>query len=171
MRQSQHNQIIEMLAELGKKADLQVYADLPEYRSTKLDLPLSKDKIDRIREIDALWLKNNEVVYEFEVENSTGISDAIIRGSNIPSMNVRRYIIIPEERKNLLVMKIAEPILKENIEQYKWNFIFYDTFLSFYEKNRQKKKIEPTEIDKLANLSNRTRHEQQTLGQFPGENK
>jgi len=166
VRQTQHNQIIEMLADLGKKIGFEIYADLPEYRSRKLDLPLSKDKIDRIREIDALWLKNNEVVYEFEVENSTGISDAIIRGSNIPSTLVKRFIVIPEERKNLLMMKIAEPILKENIEQYGWNFIFYDTFISFYEKTRQRKAIEANEIDELANLSTRARQEQQTLGQF-----
>lgn len=165
VRQSQHNQIIQMLVDLGKKAGLDVYADLPEWRG-KLDLPLSKDKIDRIREIDALWLKDGEVVYEFEVENSTGISDAIIRGSNLPSTTVKRYIVIPEERTNLLIMKIAEPILKENIEQYKWNFIFYDTLIAFYEKNRQKKTVESEEIDKLANLSTRIRHEQQTLGQF-----
>jgi hypothetical protein len=166
LRQSQHNQIIQMLVDVGKRGGLDVYADLPEYRGKKLDLPLSKDKIDRIREIDALWLKNNEVVYEFEVENSTGISDAIIRGSNIPSRTVKRFIVIPEERKNLLLMKIAEPILKENIEQYGWNFIFYDTFLAFYDKNRQKKSVEASEIDKLANLSTRVRHEQQTLSQY-----
>jgi len=166
LRQTQHNQIIEMLADLGKKAGLEVYADLPEYKGKKLDLSLSKDKIDRIREIDALWLKSGEVIYEFEVENSTGISDAIIRGSNIPSTTVKRFIIIPEERKNLLMMKIAEPILKENIEQYRWNFIFYDTFLSFYEKCRQKKTVEANEIDMLTNLSTRIIHEQQTLSQF-----
>lgn len=166
VRQTQHNKIIKMLVDLGKKIGFEVYADLPEFRGMKLDLPLSKEKIDRIREIDALWLKNGEVIYEFEVENTTGISDAIIRGSNIPSTSIKRFIVIPEERKNLLLMKIAEPILKESIEQYKWNFIFYDTLIAFYEKNRQKKTIESEEIDKLANLSTRTRQEQQTLGQF-----
>jgi DNA modification methylase len=166
LRQTQHNQIIEWLADIGKKMGFEVYADVPEHRGTKLNLLLSKEKIDRIREIDALWLKGSEIVYEFEVENSTGISDAIIRGSNIPSTDVKRFIVIPEERKNLLSMKIAEPILKENIEQYKWNFIFYDTFISFYEKSRQRKTIEASEIDRLANLSTRLRHEQQTLGQF-----
>jgi 16S rRNA G966 N2-methylase RsmD len=166
VRQTQHNQIIEWLVDIGKKIGFEIYADLPKYRGTKLDLPLSKDKIDRIREIDALWLKNSEVVYEFEVENSTGISDAIIRGSNIQSTDVKRFIVIPEERRNLLLMKVAEPILKENIERYKWNFIFYDAFLSFYEKNMNKKSIEAHEIDNLANLATRTKHEQQTLGQF-----
>jgi len=166
IRQTQHNKIIEMLVDLGKKIGFEVYADLPEFRGMKLDLPLSKERIDRIREIDALWLKNGEVIYEFEVENTTGISDAIIRGSNIPSTSVKRFIVIPEERKNLLLMKIAEPILKESIEQYRWNFIFYDTLIAFYEKNRQKKTIESKEIDELANISTRTRQEQQTLSQF-----
>jgi len=170
VRQSQHNQIVAWLADIGKKIGFDVYADLPQYREKKFDLPLSKDKIDRIREIDALWLKNNEVVYEFEVENSTGISDAIIRGSNLPSTSIKRYIVIPEERKNLLMMKIAEPILKENIEHFKWNFIFYDAFLAFYEKNSHRKTIEASEIDKLANLSSRLRQEQQTLSQFTKEN-
>jgi hypothetical protein len=117
-----------------------------------------------------LWLKNKEVVYEFEAENSTGISDAIVGGSNIPSKGVKRCIIIPEERKNLLLMKIAEPILKENIEQYKWNFIFYNEFISFYEKSRQKKTIETDEIDKLFNLSISLQHEQKTMTQFTTEN-
>jgi DNA modification methylase len=166
LRQSQHDQIIKWLAEIGNKTGFEVYADVPEYRGTKLDLPLPKDKIDRIRQIDAVWLKNNEIFYEFEVENSTGISDTIIRGSNIPSTNVKRFIVIPEERKNLLMMKVAEPILKENIEVYKWNFIFYDTFISFYEKNSHRKSVEAIEIDKLANLSTHKTHEQQTLSQF-----
>ena len=167
LRQTQHNQIIQMLVELGKKVGYEVYADLPEWRR-KLDLPLSREKIERIKEIDALWLKNGAVAYEFEVENTTGISDAIIRGSNIPSTTVKRFIIIPEERQKLLLMKIAEPILKESIEQYKWNFIFYDALISFYEKTRQRKTMEATEIDKLANLSTRVRQEQQTLGRFIG---
>lgn len=165
LRQTQHNQIIQMLAELGRKAGYEVYADLPEFR-LELDLSLSREKIERIKEIDALWLRNSEIEYEFEVENTTGISDAIIRGSNIPSTTVKRFIITPEERQKLLQMKIAEPILRESIEQYKWNFIFYDTLIAFYEKNKQKKTIDATEIDKLVNLSNRTRQEQQTLGQF-----
>jgi len=170
LRQTQHNQIIQILVELGKKAGFEVYADIPNYKE-KLDLPLSKEKTDRIREIDVLWLKNGEIFYEFEVENTTGISDAIIRGSNIPSVNVKRFIVIPEERHKLLLMKVAEPILKETIEQYKWNFIFYDALISFYNENRKRKTMEANEIDELNNLSTHTRHEQQTLSQFTDRSK
>ena len=156
-----------MLVDLGKKLGFDVYADhLPELKGKSLNLPLSKDKNDRIREIDVLWANNGEIEYEFEVENSTGISDAIIRGSNIPSTTVRRFIVIPEERKNLLLMKTSEPIIKESIEQYKWKFIFYNDFISFYEKNKPKRNIDLSEIDKIADKSQLTRHEQQTLGQF-----
>jgi len=166
LRQSQHNQIIRMLIDLGEKAGFDVYADLPERRG-KPDLPLPREKLDRIMEIDVLWLKKGEVSYEFEVENSTGISDAIIRGSNIPSATVKRFIVIPEERQKLLLMKIAEPILKESIEQYKWRFIFYDPLMEFYVKNRQTKSIEVSDIDELAlDISTRRRYEQQTMGQF-----
>ena len=165
VRQTQHNRIVQMLVDLGKKAGFEVYADLPDWKG-KLHLLLSRERIDRIKEIDALWLDNTDIVYEFEVENTTGISDAIIRGSNIPSPDVKRFIVLPEERQRLLLMKISEPILKESIEQYNWNFIFYDTLISFYEKSRQRKTIEANEIDKLTNLSTRTRQEQQTLGQF-----
>jgi len=165
VRQSQHNQIVKMLADLGEKAGFQVYADLPEYRNFTFNLPMSKDRLDRLREIDVLWLKDNTVVYEFEVENSTGISDAIIRGSNIPS-GVKRYIVIPEERENLLLMKMAEPLLKENIEQYKWSFIYYKTFLSFYEENHKRKAVDAQEIDKLAETEIKKKPEQSTMSQF-----
>lgn len=165
VRQTQHNQIVQMLVDLGRKAGFEVYADLPKWEG-KLDLPFSRERIDRIKEIDVLWLDNTDIIYEFEVENTTGISDAIIRGSNIPSTDVKRFIILPEERQKLLLMKISEPILKESVEQYNWNFIFYDTLISFFEKSTRKNTIEAKEIEKLANLSSRKKHEQQTLRQF-----
>jgi len=165
VRQTQHNQIIEMIAQLGLKSGFEVFADIPEWRKN-IYLPVSKEKLDRIKEIDALWLKDGNVAYAFEVENSTGISDAIIRGSNLPSENIKRIILIPEERKNLLAMKLAEPIVKDSIEQYKWQFIFYDAFLSYYEKVKRKKVINAAEIEELVNASTVSRQEQQTLGQF-----
>jgi len=100
------------------------------------------------------------------VADTTRISDAIIRGSNLPSATIKRFIIIPEERRNLLLMKIAEPVLKESIEKFGWNFVFFDTIIRFYNENKQKKTIEPTQIDRLSNISTKTREEQQSLKKF-----
>ena len=40
--------------------------------------------LDRVKQIDVIWLDESRVKYEFEVENTTAITEAIVRGSNIP---------------------------------------------------------------------------------------
>lgn len=73
-----------------------------------------------------MWVKDSRIRYEFEVENTTGISEAIIRGSNIPEeFNPKRFIIIPKERERFLFRKLQEPILAETIKKANWNFIRY----------------------------------------------
>jgi Tfp pilus assembly protein PilP len=110
-RETQHNSMIEKIAIIGKKAGFKVHADLTEWRGRiELDLPL--DKLERIKEIDAIWYNETEITHEFEVENTTGITDAVVRGSNIPSLKTKRYIVIPEERQEFFLKKISEPMLK-----------------------------------------------------------
>jgi 16S rRNA G966 N2-methylase RsmD len=149
-RENEHNKIIEFICELGEKAGFEVYGDTPS-RRRPLKFRIDEDRLIRIREIDALWYKGNSIEYEFEVENSTGITEAIVRGSNIESP-VKRIIVIPEERENLLARKLKEPALIERIASDKWMFIRYGDFYSFYGKNKRKTTIVPTEIEKLHKL-------------------
>jgi DNA modification methylase len=141
-RESIHNLMIYHLARLGKAAGFKVWIGSQEQKFKVKGTPLSElcDSIpvfhrvpqdsvslDRIRQIDVLWLEDGRIRYEFEVENTTGISEAIIRGSNIPEeLNPKRFIIIPNERERFLFRKIQEPILAETIKKAKWNFIRYD---------------------------------------------
>ena len=67
-------------------------------------------------------------------------------------------------------MKMSEPLLKDNIEQFKWNFIFYKTFLSFYDENSKRKTVEAEEIAKLADLQIKKKPEQKTMSQFTVDN-
>lgn len=53
-------------------------------------------------QIDVLWYKEGEVNYEFEVENTRGITEAIVRGSNILTKDTKKFIIIPKERQRFL---------------------------------------------------------------------
>ena len=112
-RESEHNLMICHLAELGKKSGHQVWIGLQEQKFRVNDKPLSEMcdfipafqgvpqdgvGLDRIKQIDVLWLKHGR--YEFEVESTTGISEAIIRGSNIPEqLNPKRFIVIPGARE------------------------------------------------------------------------
>jgi len=164
-RESEHDSIVEMLAILGKKAGFGVHADLPEWRRI-LELDLPQENLDRIKEIDVVWYDKNEITHEFEVENTTGITEAIVRGSNIPSAKTKRFIVIPEERQDFFHRKISEPMLKEKVYEYGWHFIFYDTLKTFYERNKGKKEIELSEFEKLAGNPSLRVEKQQTLKDF-----
>lgn len=164
-RESEHKTMVEILATIGEMAGLKVYADLPEWRR-EIELPYQKSNLDRIREIDVIWFDKDSITHEFEVENTTGITEAIVRGSNIPDKNTKRYIVIPEERQNFLYRKIAEPMLNERVNEYGWQFIFYDSLNTFYEKNKKTKEIVLSEFEEIAGSPTREDKKQQSLQGF-----
>jgi len=166
-RESEHDSIVEMLAILGKKAGYEVYADLSGWR-TPLELNLPQENLERIKEIDVIWIDQKQITHEFEVENTTGITEAIVRGSNIPSADTKRYIVIPEERQDFFYRKISEPMLKEKVEEYGWQFMFYDALKTFYERNKRKKEIELSEFEKLAGTLSLRIEKQQSIQDFLG---
>jgi hypothetical protein len=140
-RETIHNLMVYHLASLGKKAGYKVWVGSQEQKFWVMNKPLSEmcDRIpvfrfvpqdsislERIRQIDVLWLEQGRIRYEFEVENTTGISEAVVRGSNIPDqLSPKRYIVIPMERERFLCRKLKEPILAEAIRKARWNFIRY----------------------------------------------
>jgi len=147
-RANEHDDIVEAICVLGEKAGFEVYGDTKKRRK-KLSFNVDAPKLIRIHEIDALWYKDGKISHSFEVENSTGITEAIVRGSNI-EYHVKRFIIIPEERENLLSRKVKEPAIKDRIFNDNWMFIRYGDFNTYYHKNKRKRKIDPLEIDKLS---------------------
>ena len=148
-RLSQHDLIVEMLAKLGELAGYEAYADISGYR-TKLSLPSIPPKnVERIQEIDVLWLGSKKIAFEFEVENTTGITEAIVRGSNIPTISTKRYIVIPGERKKEFYRKIAEPMIREKIEKLNWGFILFDELLTFFEHNKKKQILDLKEFSNI----------------------
>jgi 16S rRNA G966 N2-methylase RsmD len=166
-RESQHNMIVRMLAEIGSKVGYSVYADLPEYRTQELRLSnVPRENLERIREIDCLWFDSKEIIYEFEVENTTGITEAIVRGSNILTPKTKRFIVIPEERENKFYAKMCEPILSEKIKQYNWGFIFYDELIAFYQEHKNRKEIKQSDFDKLGRIPTLRKQEQPTIERF-----
>jgi hypothetical protein len=142
----QHDNIVEMLCKLGEIADFSVYGDTAARRTelSLYDIP----KIDRVKKIDVLWYKNRRVHYEFEVEHSTAISEAVIRGANIP-YKTKRFIVIPKEREHYLAKRIDEPFLKERLISDGWGFIRYDELESFYMSHKKSNRIDIDAFDRL----------------------
>jgi hypothetical protein len=153
-----------MLAELGKKAGFRILIGQKEqansYNGKKLSdfcshqqpifKEISSQNLDRIKQIDIIWYKNGIIHFEFEVENTTAITEAVVRGSNIPYSSVKRFFLIPEERERMLFRKIQEPMLKDSIEKNNWKFIFYKDVESLYDESKKKKVIDVTYIEEIS---------------------
>ncbi|MFQ6119491.1 MAG: hypothetical protein ACE5KE_06360 [Methanosarcinales archaeon] len=148
--------MIEYLVELGKKAGFKVWTahrndKINKIAEYELQLSISSERLQRIKEIDVLWISDNVIEYAFEVENTTTITEAINRVSNI-EYEIKRVIVIPEERIKFLKRKIKDPMLKERIEKEQWNIIVYGYLERFYNQNKTKKSINIDDF-KINNLS------------------
>jgi 16S rRNA G966 N2-methylase RsmD len=154
-REREHSKMIFFLAQIGEKMGYKIWIGskeqgdtykgrkLSEYSEKELELAdsLPKEQLDRIKEIDVLWLSEGVIMAEFEVENTTTVTESIVRGANIPSKyKPHRFIVIPEERENLISRKIQEPGLQE-LGINDWHFIFYRGLEDFYLASRRKKDI------------------------------
>ncbi len=175
-RESIHNIMIYYIAMLGKKAGYNVWIGLQEQKfkangkllSEICDkipvfrfVPQDSTSLERIKQIDVLWLEDGRIRYEFEVENTTGISEAIIRGSNIPEqLNPKRFIVIPKEREKFMFRKLQEPILAETITKTKWNFIRYSDLERIYKS--AKKAFSPSDLEAVAKMPKESAEEKQT---------
>jgi DNA modification methylase len=152
-RESQHNEVLALLAEIGKGLGFKIWIGkkeqsefanglaghkkLSEYVSAKLDSITNAENKKTIQGIDLLWIKSNKIVSSFEVEFSTSMTSGLVRGSNIDSM-VSKYLVIPEEREEQFVRKQKSPMFAERFEKDNWNLLFFDAIRHQYKKLRSK---------------------------------
>ena len=154
-RKLQHDILIDYICEIGKKCDYEVYGDTSKNRK-ELTFDVSSDVLTRLKNIDAIWYSNNKINTIFEVENSTGITEAIVRGSNI-NYKIQKIIVIPIEREKLLIRKLKEPMLSERLANDPWLFIRYDDLMEYYDKHKRKSKVDPKLLFKLHKLPHLSR--------------
>lgn len=151
IRENEHSMMIHFLARLGIKLGFSVFSGHPSavYEETKVsDLKgykdlghteiISSDGMKKVKEIDVVWHKDGKITHIFEVENTTGITEALVRGANIP-YDVKRYIVLPEERDNLLQSRMKEPLLSGQFAEGGWQVIYYGRLSEFFEEYKRKK--------------------------------
>ena len=163
MRLKEHDVIVKNLAELGKHLGYEVHADIDGYRQASF--PFQAVNQNRLKKIDVIYYSKNNANAIFEVENTTGISEAIIRGSNIPSQNLLRVIVIPDERKRFLRARAREPILKEEIAKYNWYMITYDELSDFLNERPSKQTVQALG-NRLVRLSDFKLQDQSSMQKF-----
>ncbi|MDI7258869.1 MAG: DNA methyltransferase [Thermodesulfobacteriota bacterium] len=152
-RQSQHNEVLALLAEVGKSLGFKIwigkkeqseYADglagnkkLSEYVNANLDSITNAENKKTIQGIDLLWIKSNKIASSFEIEFSTSMTSALVRGSNIDS-EVPKYLVIPEEREEQFKRKQKSPMFAEQFEKDNWNLLYFDSIRQLYKKLKSK---------------------------------
>ena len=163
-RESEHSLMIGRLVEIGKKEGYEIWVGLKEqgdlYEGKPLSnlgiiqnlgsLSLARDKLGFIENIDLLWLKKDKIEYAFEVENTTAITEAINRCSNISSEHqTTKCIVIPDERRALLYKKVNSELLKERVSKEGWQFIYYTDVERFFNETRSKKQIQIADFETI----------------------
>lgn len=122
-----HEEIQWMLLNLGNEMGLDVWVArndrgksfqgnsfslLPRLRKS---LPRQFDDATNrtIELIDVLWLRENAIVAAFEIEHTTSIYSGLLRMSDLvsmqPNINIRLYIVAPDERRDKVFTEINRP--------------------------------------------------------------
>jgi 16S rRNA G966 N2-methylase RsmD len=136
-----HTEMIVSLSDIGKKLGHKIYIGKREqseiYNSKKLseyadfcnlnNLKINKNKQLRIEMIDMIWLKNNNIHYAFEVENSTNFTSGIQRASNLDS-KINKIMVLPNDREKEF-LSIKDPLFIDNFKKYNWSYIFYNDIM------------------------------------------
>jgi len=125
---SRHTEIQYKLLAIGSQMGLDVWVarndrskvwegkTLGELPRVLQDLPtqFSNEATNRTIElIDVLWLKGNSIVAAFEVECTTSVYSGILRMSDLlslqPNLDIRLYLVAPDERREKVAQEIQRP--------------------------------------------------------------
>jgi 16S rRNA G966 N2-methylase RsmD len=179
---SQHSLFIERLAWMGKKRGYSFWIGRREQSElAKLGLlgaPGSEpsfgelieikkleiaDAVDpeSVAQMDVLWLDGRNVVAAFEVEATTTMTSALLRGSNLPA-SVPKYMLIPDEREGTLEQKKKSPLFAQHFSEENWGVIYFSAFETAFDRDKEKTDL-PGLKGVLARHGGGTRRARQTL--------
>jgi hypothetical protein len=100
------------LNDKGRSFDGNQFQHLPRLRSS---VPRQFDEATNktIELIDVLWLRENAIVAAFEIEHTTSIYSGLLRLSDLvsmqPNINIRLYIVAPDERRDKVFTEVNRP--------------------------------------------------------------
>lgn len=150
IRMSQHSGMIAMLALIGKRQGYDVWIGrreqaevdnslegkkLAEYMTLKGLKVVNASNQEVIENIDLLWIQDKKILTVFEVESTTSMMSALMRGSNVDTA-VDKFMIIPEERETQFNNKMSSPLFREHFENENWEIIFFDALRAAYIKEK-----------------------------------
>jgi 16S rRNA G966 N2-methylase RsmD len=156
-RVESHNELIALLALIGRKRGHQIWIGRNEQGKRAGGLasdvrlgdlvtakPLKLEGVTNLRavlDMDLLWLEGEEVLMAFEVESTTSMTSGLQRGSNMP-VATPKVMVIPEEREPDFQRKMKSPLFSQHFQNDSWRLLFFDLFRQAYSRLREKTAIE-----------------------------
>lgn len=151
-RLNQHSEILGLLAQIGKKQGYDIWVGKREQHEKdsgfgatgkllKEYMTIDKLKVENasnqevIENIDLLWVKGNNIKALFEIESTTTMTSALLRGSNV-DMKVDKFMVLPEEREEQFNNKLTSPLFREHFDNEGWKLIYFDSLRAAYTKTK-----------------------------------
>ena len=156
-RVNQHSEIIAILGLVGKKKGYDIWIGkreqherdngvvakgktLKEYMTVKQLKVVNAMNQKTIENIDLIWIKGKEIQAVFEVESTTTMTSALMRGSNV-NEEVDKFMVLPEEREGQFKNKLTSPLFRKHFENENWKLIYFDTLRIEYTRHKAKLNI------------------------------
>lgn len=109
--------------------------------------------------IDVLWLDKKTIKAAFEVEHTTSVYSGLLRMSDllalVPNLNIKLYLVFPEERRNKVQSEITRPtfgLLPVPLNQI-CKFLSFEALCQktkIVQENRLASSLKPDFIDSVA---------------------
>jgi 16S rRNA G966 N2-methylase RsmD/uncharacterized Zn finger protein (UPF0148 family) len=157
-RLGSHAELIALLAAVGKRRGHEIWIGRNEqgHRAGGLarDVRLASlvtarpgqlegvTNLPSVLDMDLLWLEGDRVVTAFEVEATTTMTSALLRGSNLPAATPK-VMVLPEEREADFQRKTQSPLFQKHFAEESWSRLYFDAFRQAYAKTRERTEIEP----------------------------
>ncbi len=185
----EHTTVIAMLAEIGIASGFKIWIGRNE-QSHELSSPLIKRtgplrqyvdvkdilSIGRIHDhatvsdMDILWIKDDTIQMAFEVECTTSMTSALLRGSNIEG-GIKKAMFFPAEREKQFERKMKSPMFEERFKSDNWSYIVTDGLYEAWQKHGSSLDL-PSLMDKASPPSRKYRESEggETLSLFEWKN-
>jgi DNA modification methylase len=159
---TKHTEVIRWVIDLGKKMGYKTFVgkreqgeaygknllkDFADFTDLKfLSGQFDSTTLSRLEMIDALWIKDENIVSAIEVENSTNFTSGIQRASNLDK-SITKLMIIPDYREQE-IRSILDPLFVYAFADNNWKFINYTDI----EKNTHLRSISLSDLLKFCKV-------------------
>jgi 16S rRNA G966 N2-methylase RsmD len=157
--EKEHTTMISILAEIGQTLKYKIWIGRNEQPHKIMSMLIKKEgalrqyitykEIKKLKDIqnpsivdniDLLWIKDDKIISAFEIECTTSMTSALLRGSNI-EQSIPKYMIIPFDREKQFNQKYKSPLFHDRFKSDNWNLIYFEILREEYLKHKSKTNI------------------------------